>query len=105
MRRTVRRVMETWKWEDTWGWNREGDVRRAQWRTGAGVKVVARHSEEPFTRTGTLSARKTDRYLPGKRRSALGLAMMGMADRSGHDAPGFPRTEMARAARRLATWL
>lgn len=97
MRRTVRRVMETWQWERTWGWDfpmtsmcaaRCGEPELA---VDALMIQAAKNRYHPnghnYQRPGLTA------YLPGNGGLLAAVAMMAAGWTGGPDtpAPGFPR--------------
>jgi hypothetical protein len=98
MRRTLRRVMESWQWAETWGWDyplvamtaaRLGEPEIA---IDALLMDTAKNRYHPnghnYQRPGLTI------YLPGNGGLLSATAMMaaGWGDESRHAAPGFPRT-------------
>ncbi len=97
MRRTVRRVMETWQWERTWGWDfpmtamcaaRSGEPELA---VDALLIQAAKNRYHPnghnYQRPGLTA------YLPGNGGLLATVAMMAAGWTNGPttDAPGFPK--------------
>jgi hypothetical protein len=97
MRRTVHRVMETWKWEDTWGWDYPMMAMAAA-RTGEpdlAIKALLLDVEKNrYHPNGHNYQRpKLTAYLPGNGGLLSALAMManGWTETGEQMAPGFPQ--------------
>jgi hypothetical protein len=98
MRRTLRRVMESWEWADTWGWDYPLVAMTAARVGEPEIAIDALLMDTPKNRYHP-NGHNYQRpgltiYLPGNGGLLSATAMMaaGWGDRSMQAAPGFPST-------------
>lgn len=98
MRRTLRKVMESWKWEDTWGWDYPMVAMTAA-RLGEGELAVdallMNTAKNRYLPNGHNYQRPgLHLYLPGNGGLLTALALMAAGWRGGpkEPNPGFPKT-------------
>jgi hypothetical protein len=97
MLRTFRKILQSWNWEETWGWDYPF-VAMAATRLGqpeAAIDVLMKQvTKNTFLPNGHNYQRDNLRiYLPGNGALLSAIAMMcaGWDGYTGPDAPGFPK--------------
>ena len=97
MRRTLRKVLEVWRWEDTWGWDFPAVAMTAARLNEPELAIQALFLESPKN-TWRANGHNWQRanlpvYLPGNGALLSAVAMMAAGWQGGPDqhAPGFPQ--------------
>ncbi|MFM2081430.1 MAG: hypothetical protein RL380_121, partial [Verrucomicrobiota bacterium] len=111
MRATVRRVMATWKWDDTWGWDYPmmamGAARSGEPELAVDALLIDTVKNRYHPNGHNYQREKLTSYLPGNGGLLGAVAMMssGWTDSATTDAPGFPKKNWRVKSEDLRRWL
>ncbi|MFM2293589.1 MAG: hypothetical protein RLZZ350_2 [Verrucomicrobiota bacterium] len=111
MRATVRRVMTSWKWEDTWGWDYPmmamGAARSGEPELAVDALLIETVKNRYHPNGHNYQREKLTAYLPGNGGLLDAIAMMsaGWTGSATTDAPGFPKKNWRVKSEDLRRWL